>query len=257
MNFLLEFHKFAVRSSKVTTSNRGTGGFSADSEEFPLDGLGDIWPDEARGRMRLNDSELYEAIRSGSELRDEAIAQLRELLIRGLSKALTGRYGKPFNAEDVAQETLMKVLNSIDQYSGRSKFVTWAMAIAIRIGISDLRKKYHADQSLDSFRTDDGAKIDITTTVTLTPGLEFSNREFAKLLQQLIDSELTEKQRVVVRAFLSDYSTDGIADGLGMTRNAIYKLLHDARLKLKTGLESHGYDSDDIASFLASGESIK
>lgn len=103
--FLFKSQEFSVRFSKVITSNRGRGGFTANPESSLLDELGDIWPDAARGRMRLNDSELYEAIRSGSELRDEAIAQLRELLVRGLSKALTGRYGKPFNAEDVAQET--------------------------------------------------------------------------------------------------------------------------------------------------------
>jgi RNA polymerase sigma-70 factor (ECF subfamily) len=207
--------------------------------------------------MTLSDSELYEAIRSGSELRDNAISQLRELLVRGLGKSLSGRYRKPFNAEDIAQESLLKILDSIDQFNGKSKFITWAMTIAIRVGISDLRRKYHADQSLDSFRTDDGGAIEIPNIFSLSPNSDFANREFGQLLQRLIDHELTEKQRIVVRSFLSDYSTDGIATALGLNRNAIYKLLHDARLKLKTGLELHGYGADDIASFLASGESIK
>ena len=207
--------------------------------------------------MSLSDSELYEAIRSESALRDKAISQLRELLVRGLSKSLSGRYRKPFNAEDISQEALLKILDSIDQFHGKSKFVTWAMTIAIRVGISDLRKKYHAAQSLDTFRTDDGGQIEIPNTLSPSPNRDFANREFGQLLQHLIDNELTVKQRIVVRSFLSDYSTDGIAHALGLNRNAIYKLLHDARLKLKTGLESQGYGAADIASFLESGESLK
>lgn len=207
--------------------------------------------------MMLSDSELYEAIRSGSALRDAAISQLRALLVRGLSKSLTGRYRQPFNADDIAQEALLKILDSIEQFSGKSKFVTWSMTIAIRVGISDLRRKYHADQSLETFRTDDHGRMEISTATILSESNNFTNREFGQLLQKLIDCELTEKQRIVVRSFLSDYSTDGIAHAMGLNRNAIYKLLHDARMKLKSGLESHGYGPDDIALFLASGESIK
>lgn len=207
--------------------------------------------------MMLSDSELYEAIRSGSGVRDTAISQLRAMLVRGLSKSLTGRYRQPFHADDIAQEALLKILASIDQFGGKSKFVTWSMTIAIRVGISELRKKYHADQSLEYFRTDDGGRIEIAAEPPFTESNVPTNREIGQLLQRLIDRELTEKQRIVVRSFLSDYSTDGIAHALGLNRNAIYKLLHDARMKLKSGLESHGYGPDDIASFLASGESIK
>ena len=207
--------------------------------------------------MMLSDSELYDAIRSGSALRDTAISQLRALLVRGLSKSLSGRYRQPLNADDIAQEALLKILASIDQFSGKSKFVTWSMTIAIRVGISDLRRKYHADQSLEYFRTDDGGRIEISQETAFTETNVHTNREIGQLLQRLIDCELTEKQRIVVRSFLSDYSTDGIAHALGLNRNAIYKLLHDARTKLKNGLESHGYGPDDIASFLASGESIQ
>ena len=205
----------------------------------------------------LSDSELYEAIRSGNALRDAAISQLRALLVRGLSKSLSGRYRQPLNADDIAQEALLKILASIDQFSGKSKFITWSMTIAIRVGISDLRRKYHAEQSLEYFRTDDGGRIEISAEIASTESNVHTNREIGQLLQKLIDCELTEKQRIVVRSFLSDYSTDGIALALGLNRNAIYKLLHDARMKLKNGLESHGYGPDDIASFLASGESIQ
>ena len=68
----------------------------------------------------MDDNELYKLIKGEGATRDQAISQLRSILLRGLSKSLNNRYGKPFNAEDIVQEALMKVLNSLDKYEGCS-----------------------------------------------------------------------------------------------------------------------------------------
>jgi RNA polymerase sigma-70 factor (ECF subfamily) len=39
---------------------------------------------------------------------------------------------------------------------------------------------------------------------------------------------------------------DAIARQLGSSRNALYKLTHDARKRLRRGLESAGYEAGDI-----------
>ena len=72
--------------------------------------------------------------------------------------------------------------------------------------------------------------------------------ELIATLQDLIDNDLTEKQRLAIRAFLSGFSTDGIAERIGTNRNAVYKLIHDARNKLKQGLEDSGISADDYRS---------
>ena len=113
----------------------------------------------------LDDDELLRLLKGDGASRDDAIAQLRSVLLRGLSKSLNNRYGKPFNAEDVVQEALIKVLDSIEKFEGRSKFTTWAMTIATRIGISALRRKYHQDVSMEAFNTAAGYSIEIARTV--------------------------------------------------------------------------------------------
>jgi RNA polymerase sigma factor (sigma-70 family) len=175
---------------------------------------------------------------------------LRAILLRGLSKSLNNRYGKPFSAEDVVQDALIKILDSLDQFQGKSKFITWAMTIATRIGISSLRRKYHEDMSLDAFATEDGFRIEVASSEN---GLvdDTDKGELLDVLQRLIDDELTDKQRLVVRSFLAGYSTDGIAEQTGTNRNAIYKLLHDARLKLKMGFAEAGFSADYVAMVLA------
>ncbi len=56
----------------------------------------------------MDDDELYRRIKGEGASRDQAITQLRSILLRGLSKSLNNRYGKPFNAEDIVQVALMK-----------------------------------------------------------------------------------------------------------------------------------------------------
>ena len=63
------------------------------------------------------------------------------------------RYGTGLQAEDVVQDALLKILNSLDQFEGRSRFTTWAMTIAMRVGLSELRRKHYADVSLDSMKS--------------------------------------------------------------------------------------------------------
>lgn len=201
----------------------------------------------------MDDNELYKLIKGEGATRDQAISQLRSILLRGLSKSLNNRYGKPFNAEDIVQEALMKVLNSLDKYEGRSKFTTWAMTVATRIGISALRRKYHQDVSMEPFGTSDGYSMEVSITDEPTLSNLESRTKIFNVLQNLIDTELTDKQRLVIRAFLSNFATDEIAEQLQMTRNAVYKLIHDARQKLKDGFERAGLTSEQIFEELSEG----
>jgi RNA polymerase sigma factor (sigma-70 family) len=199
----------------------------------------------------LTDTELFSAVSADGPERGPALAELRALLVRGASKALAGRYGKSVAVEDIVHDALIKILATLDQYQGRSAFTTWAMTIAIRVGISELRRKYHADQSLEAFHPDDSGRFEISVGNSATLESLQSRQELLHVLQELIDHHLTDKQRVVIRAYLSDYSTDGIADALGMKRNAVYKLLHDARMRLKDGLAAAGYGAEDVLSLLS------
>ncbi len=201
----------------------------------------------------MDDDELYVLIKGEGVARDQAISQLRAVLLRGLSKSLNNRYGKPFNAEDIVQEALIKVLNSLDQYEGRSKFTTWAMTVATRIGISALRRKYHQDVSMEPFSAADRYTMDVAIMDEPTLSNVESRTKIFSVLQNLIDTELTDKQRLATRAFLSNFATDEIAEQLQMTRNAVYKLIHDARQKLKDGFARAGLTSEEIFDELSEG----
>ena len=178
--------------------------------------------------------------------RSEALGELRELILRGLSHSLNRRYGSSFQADDVVQEALLKILSSLDSFEGRSRFLTWAMSVATRVGISALRRKHTRDISLESL-----SEADLLKYEPHEPSVNERNaqrRQMVDVLNQLVDSLLTAKQRLVVRGLLEGVPVDELARRLGSNRNATYKLLHDARQKLKAGLEQSGLTAQHIIS---------
>ena len=191
-----------------------------------------------------SDEQWLERLRGTREIRDPTIQSLRELMLRALSKGLGGYLNGSAYVEDITQEALLKVLASLDQYEHRSRFTTWAVTIATRTGISTLRRKYHQNQSLEAFADDDGVRIDVMIEEPIdSPILK---TELLEMLQDLINTELTSKQRTVIRALLDGFSTDGIAERMNASRNSVYKMLHDARIKLREGLARNGFLETDI-----------
>lgn len=187
----------------------------------------------------------------GALERELAIEELRTILVRGLERSLRHRYGGSIQAEDVAQETLLKILSSLDTFQGRSKFTTWAMSIAIRIGISQLRRHYYRDISLNQHTRDGDFAIDVPAIEQDAPETRESRAKLFQMLQKLIDESLSEKQRLAIRGTLQGLPIEEIAYRLNSNRNAVYKLVHDARLRLRKEFEACGITSEDIATVIS------
>ena len=180
------------------------------------------------------------------ETRDAAIEELGQFLLRGLTKSMGSRYGGGYSAEDVVQAALVKIVDSLDQFEGRSRFTTWAMTVATRIGISEMRRKHYRDVSIEAF-TADGASFEVAAEGGVTVSSELDRRTMIGRLQTLIDESLSEKQRFAIRASLAGLPVEVIAEKTGSNRNSVYKLVHDARAKLRSGLESGGISAEELA----------
>ena len=92
----------------------------------------------------IDNQEWISRLTGNDAARNDAIEELTRILVRGLSKSLATRYGGGLQPEDIAQEALIKILASLESFEGRSKFTTWAMTIATRLGISELRRKRYS-----------------------------------------------------------------------------------------------------------------
>ena len=148
--------------------------------------------------------------------------------------------------EDVAQESLLKVLDRLDTFAGRGRFVSWALAIAVRVALTMIRKQRWQGVSLDRFKEgSSGPAIDVADQ---SPGPERASlrSELLAAMHRVIDEQLTDKQWLALTAELNGMPQDEIARQLGSDRNAVYKLTHDARRKLRAGLESAGFGAESL-----------
>ena len=139
----------------------------------------------------------------------------------------------------------MKILDSLDRFQGRSRFTTWAMTIATRIGISELRRRHYRNVSLDSITADDSLKLDVPVENEPAAEDQLDRANILRKLGEQIES-LTDKQKLAVRGLLEGLPIEEIADRMGSNRNAVYKLVHDARQRLRRQLEDAGVSAHDV-----------
>ncbi len=187
------------------------------------------------------------------QIRDQAIEELRAYLVRGLTKSLTSRYGGRLDVDDVAQVALLRILSSMDTFGGRSRFETWAMSVAIRVGISELRRNYYRTISLGSLASDDGIQFDAADTKLERSWNQEEQQSIFGLLQRLIECNLSHRQQLAIRGTLAGLPVEVIAERLDSNRNAVYKLVHDARMRLRHGFEEAGFTVEEILTFLSRG----
>jgi RNA polymerase sigma-70 factor (ECF subfamily) len=180
-------------------------------------------------------------------LRENAVKDLRDMLCRGLAKSLSqsGRVDDAF-LEDIVQESSIKILTKLDSFEGRSAFRTWAVTVAVRTAVSKMRTREWQNVSLESVAA--GAEFIPQLATDASENSERTESRMAVLsrLKELIDGELTERQWTAITAELAGMPLPQIADKFGTNANSIYKLLHDARKKLRRGLEASGFTVDDI-----------
>jgi RNA polymerase sigma-70 factor (ECF subfamily) len=141
----------------------------------------------------------------------------------------------------------------MDTFEGRSKFTTWVQKIAVRLAITELRRKRWQDTSLDGLLEAEGTAVGVRLMVDPSPSPETTTEQSQLMddIQRLIEEELTEKQKKAMVAIrIHGMPMEEVARQMDMTRNALYKLLHDARIRLKKRMEEEGLTPEDVlASF--------
>jgi RNA polymerase sigma-70 factor, ECF subfamily len=192
---------------------------------------------------RTNEAWLAD-LRAEGESRSAALEDLRAVIQKGLPYALS-RWLSPdqplFNSlvDEVTQETLLRVLDQLDTFEGRSQFTTWVHKIAVRIALTELRRKRWRDSSLDELTENEDAPPPPGLLADSQAGPETSaeRNDMLARVRRIIEEELTERQRqALVLLGVQDMPMEEAARKLKTNRNALYKLLHDARLRLRTRL---------------------
>ena len=204
---------------------------------------------------RTNDQWIRDLRSSGSE-NESALQDLRDTIRSGLPYSLS-KWLNPSDpnfdslADEAVQESLLRILNNLDSFEGRSKFTTWAHKITVRVALTELRRKRWQDVSLDEMiEGGEGTSgFDRFAALATNPDHSAEQADIMARIQRVIQEDLSEKQRTALLAIgVQGMPIEEVARRMNMKRNAVYKLMHDARLRLKKSMVSEGLSMDEILS---------
>ncbi len=204
---------------------------------------------------RTNDEWLRD-LRSQGQAQNGAIADLRAFLLRAAyyslyhqrnSLAQMDRASIEQLAEEAVQEALVAIIKHLDEFRSESKFTTWAYRFAVNFALVAARRERWKHVSLDEY-LDGALPAELREDrSSVDPHRAAMQSEARTVIREIIDHALTEKQRLALEAIaFADVPLDEVARRMGSNRNATYKLLHDARRKLKGELEARGYALQDV-----------
>jgi RNA polymerase sigma-70 factor (ECF subfamily) len=176
--------------------------------------------------------------------RDQAIGELHGLMLR----AARHQIARMAEAHDLgwarreeivhaaADEATSAVLSRLLLFEGRSRFTTWAYKFAV------LQTAVEVRRSAWRRRETDLTALGEPASTTSGPEAMAEAGDLVRAVNESMDHVLTEHQRHVAVALLVEgVPIDVLAERLGSNRNALYKTLHDARVRLRNDLTARGY----------------
>jgi RNA polymerase sigma-70 factor (ECF subfamily) len=183
-------------------------------------------------------------------VREETLARLHSLLLR-VARAEAGRRRENLPARtlselddlcmEAANDAVEAITRKLGSFQGLSRFTTWASKFVFLEISGRLRRHAWQDRRIEWSTTawDQLASSDLTADRAL------EQRERLDLLREAMENSLTDRQRMILTAVAVDeVPIDVLAERLGSSRGAVYKLLHDARSKLRQAVTPHRLAED-------------
>jgi RNA polymerase sigma-70 factor (ECF subfamily) len=185
--------------------------------------------------------ELLNALRSSGRAYDEACGRLHELLLRAARFEVSRRASPGLTATELddlaneaADDALVAVLRRLDDFRGLSRLTTWVYKFGIYEAAVKLRKRAWRDREIPL----EPERWNLFASSGPGPEGDLEQRETIAVLKAAMEEDLTPHQRRVLVALAMDgVPIDVLAERLSTTRGALYKTLHDARVKLRARLE--------------------
>ncbi len=170
---------------------------------------------------------------------EQAAEELSEPLLRYL-----GRYvGDPAVADDLLQETLIRITRGLPSFDGRSSLKTWAFSIATRVAADHFREPAQRVQIVDVDESTELLDRDLRVDERLVVD------EMNTCVRQVIDSLPEDYRAALVLHDLEGLTAAQTAEVSGCSLPTAKIRIHRARIRLKEALreECNFYrDSDNV-----------
>jgi RNA polymerase sigma-70 factor (ECF subfamily) len=142
-------------------------------------------------------------------------------------------------AHQAADDAMLAILAKLADFRGESRFITWAYRFVILEVTTKLGRHYwrHPLVALDA-----GEWERLPDRFGIDPARHAEAAGILAEVRRVVEEELTAHQRRIFVALVVDQiPRDALVAELGLQRNAIYKVIFDARRKIRGALVAKGY----------------
>ena len=194
---------------------------------------------DAAGRITpLRELQLVQAHRRGNA---EAIGELLGAYERRIYAVCFRMVRHEHDARDLAQDAMVKVLQGLDGYDGRSKLSTWIIRISINSCLSHLRKqrlRRHGSIDRDWPQGAVGPLEAGGAARELSPARGVEHNEMQGILSRALGNLDPQMRAVLVLRDMQDLEYSQIAEVLNVPVGTVKSRLFRARVALRTAVEA-------------------
>jgi RNA polymerase sigma-70 factor (ECF subfamily) len=151
--------------------------------------------------------------------------------------------GHPAQAEDLLQETFLRVIKGAETYERQAKFTTWLYTIARNLCVDASRRgKHRKATSLDAPIDGDGESgglLEVLPSQGQAVDRQVIGKQVGLQIQQAIDRLGEEQREVFIMRELLDMPFKEIADVVGCSENTVKSRMRYALEKLRETLEEY------------------
>ena len=177
-----------------------------------------------------NDAERYRRFLDGD---DNGLIEIIDEYHEGMSLYLNSIVNNMCLADDIVQETFVKLAIKKPPFRGKCSFKTWLFTIARNCAIDHLRK----DQKISDLSLDEHLVIsDVTDTEK-----EYFKEEQKKELYRAMKCLNPEYYQVLYLMYFEDLDTSDIARIMHKAKRQVSDLIFRARKSLRSELERKGF----------------
>ena len=168
---------------------------------------------------------------------EDVVEELSDPLRRYLERLV----GNRSTADDLLQDTLLKIARALPGFEGRSSVKTWAFTIATRVATDHLRRPQNRAQMVDIDETAHTLEAEIDQKLVVD--------EMSSCMREVIDSLPEDYRTALVLHDLEGQTAAQVAEIAGCSTATAKIRIHRARRRLKQALDeecSFYRDADNV-----------
>lgn len=182
---------------------------------------------------RLSDEELIFLFQDGEILAfDEIVRRYKDALMNFVYRFL----GDTSEAEDIVQETFLRVFRNKRAYKKIAKFSTWIYTIAGNLAKTELRKRKKRNLYSISDMGYEDKDFEITDK-TMSPESKTNTRMFEEIIQKEIEHLSPKFREVIILRDIQELSYEEISKIIKVPLGTVKSRVNRARLRLQEKLK--------------------